>query len=282
MARSPQCRPFPANTDPYPCWATIPGSVRHPSRIATRRCGADGCATGPGPSAKRGADEIRRRRLGRTGSDLLAAELRRVVDTYGNEARSTAGPTAGPARAGFTTRSVGTRFLKMLGGYTFSRHSTVLGCHRGDHAAGGGHHDDLFKRSTQWTVIAEHTDLLGVLRRGQPRRTPGSITAAPPIIRRAPRLNRFRDKGGEIVLDQPLRSDVDGDASGCRPRPGPMSRSCWRLAHVLATEGTGRPGLPRHLLHRLRPFRAYLLGTDDGVPKSPQWAAPICGRTPTP
>ena len=52
------------------------------------------------------------------------------------------------------------RFLKMLGGYTFSRHSYSLGATGVIMPRVVGTHDDLFKRSTDWNVIAEHTDLM--------------------------------------------------------------------------------------------------------------------------
>ncbi len=86
--------------------------------------------------------------------------MRRVVDTHGNEAIY--GGSYGWASAGrfHHAQSQVHRFLKLLGGYTFSRHSYSLG------AAGVimprvmGTHDDLYKRSTEWDVIVEHTDLL--------------------------------------------------------------------------------------------------------------------------
>ena len=52
------------------------------------------------------------------------------------------------------------------------------------------------------------------------------------------------------------------------------------LAHVLATEGLAdREFLTTYCTGYDR-FERYLLGTDDGVPKSPQWAAAICGLDP--
>ena len=93
-------------------------------------------------------------------TELLADELRRVVDTHGNEAIY--GGSYGWASAGrfHHAQSQVHRFLKMLGGYTFSRHSYSLGATGVIMPRVIGTHDDLFKRSTEWDVIAEHTDLL--------------------------------------------------------------------------------------------------------------------------
>src|SRR5882757_1993808 len=57
----------------------------------------------------------------------LAGELRRVVDTHGNEAIY--GGSYGWASAGrfHHAQSQVHRFLKLAGGYTFSRHSYSLG-----------------------------------------------------------------------------------------------------------------------------------------------------------
>ena len=90
-------------------------------------------------------------------------------------------------------------------------------------------------------------------------------------------LRRFRDRGGRIVSFSPLRDDVDGDCEWQAPVPGTDVAIMLALAYVLATEsladrdflGTYCTGYDR--------FERYLLGVDDGVPKSPQWASAICG-----
>ena len=104
---------------------------------------------GPGPTDRRGADEF----VAVSWDDLtelLAGELRRVVDTHGNEAIY--GGSYGWASAGrfHHAQSQVHRFLKLLGGYTFSRHSYSLGATGVIMPRVVGTHDDLFKRSTDW------------------------------------------------------------------------------------------------------------------------------------
>src|SRR6476469_9001397 len=77
--------PLTGDADPSPLLANLPGSIRHRSRIATPAVRRGWLRDGPGASTVRGADEF----VGVSWdelTELLAAELRRVVDTHGNEA----------------------------------------------------------------------------------------------------------------------------------------------------------------------------------------------------
>ncbi len=267
--------PFDGDTDPSPLLGNLPGSIRHRSRIATPAVRRGWLRDGPGPSTQRGADEFVAVSWDEL-TELLARELRRVVDTHGNEAIY--GGSYGWASAGrfHHAQSQVHRFLKLLGGYTFSRHSYSLGATGVIMPRVMGSHDDLFKRSTQWDVIVEHTDLLvcfGGLALKNTGINHGGTTAHP--ARDA--LRRFRDRGGRIVSFSPLRDDVDGDCEWHAAVPGTDVAIMLALAHVLATESlVDRDFLSTHCTGYER-FERYLLGVDDGVPKSPQWASPICG-----
>jgi len=261
--------------DPSPLLGNLPGSLRHTSRVtgpAVRRGWLD---DGPGPSSRRGADEFVAVSWDEL-TELLADELRRIVDTHGNEAIY--GGSYGWASAGrfHHAQSQVHRFLKMLGGYTFSRHSYSLGATGVIMPRVVGTHDDLFKRSTQWDVIAEHTDLLvcfGGVGVKNSAVNPGGTTEHP--TRSA--LQRLRDRGGRVVSISPLRDDTSGDCEWLAPLPGTDIAIMLALAHVLAVEGLAdRQFLGTHCTGYDR-FERYLLGTDDGVPKSPQWAADISG-----
>ncbi|KAA0084691.1 molybdopterin guanine dinucleotide-containing S/N-oxide reductase [Mycolicibacterium sp. P9-64] len=259
--------------DPSPLLGNLPGSLRHSSRVtgpAVRRGWLD---DGPGPTSRRGADEF----VAVSWDDLtelLGDELRRLVDTYGNEAIY--GGSYGWASAGrfHHAQSQVHRFLKMLGGYTFSRHSYSLGATGVIMPRVVGTHDDLFRRSTQWNVIAEHTDLMvcfGGVTLKNSAVNPGGATEH--LTRSS--LHRLRDRGGKVVSISPLRDDVDGDCEWLAPVPGTDIAIMLALAYVLATEGlTDREFLETYCTGYER-FERYLLGTDDGVPKSPEWACTI-------
>ena len=209
-------------------------------------------------------------------TDLLADELRRVVHTHGNEAIY--GGSYGWASAGrfHHAQSQVHRFLNCFGGYTFSRHSYSLGATGVIMPRVVGTHDDLFKRSTQWDVIVEHTDLMvcfGGMALKNTGVNHGGTTAHP--ARDA--LRRFRERGGQIVSFSPLRDDIDGPCDWYAAVPGTDVAIMLALAHVLASESLAdRDFLATYCVGYER-FERYLLGVDDGVPKSPQWAASICG-----
>ncbi len=104
-----------------------------------------------------------------------------------------------------------------------------------------GTHDDLFKRSTDWDVIAEHTELLvcfgGValkntgINHGGTTGTPGPRRACAGCVTAA----------GASCRSSPLRDDVDGDCEWLAPVPGTDVAIMLALAHVLAHGGAGRP-----------------------------------------
>lgn len=91
-----------SDTNPAPQLQNLPGAVRHRSRIANPAVRRGWLQHGPGPSSARGAEEFVEVSWDEL-IELLASELRRTVDRYGNE-RSMAAPTAGPAPDGSTTR----------------------------------------------------------------------------------------------------------------------------------------------------------------------------------
>ena len=238
-----------------------------PAPLADHRrppCAAAGCDDGPGPSDRRGADEFVAVSWDEL-TELLADELRRVVDTHGNEAIY--GGSYGWASAGrfHHAQSQVHRFLKLLGGYTFSRHSYSLGATGVIMPRVVGTHDDLFKRSTAVGGHRRAHRSAGVLRRvgaeehrrqsrwhhrtsGPRRRCAGSATGAAASCR-----------------SRPLRDDVDGDCEWHAPVPGTDVAIMLALAHVLATEGLADRDFLDTYCTGYERFERYLLGTDDGV-----------------
>lgn len=267
--------PQAGDADPSPLLNNLPGSIRHRSRITGPAVRRGWLREGPGPTDRRGDDDYVAVSWDEL-TDLLAGELRRVIDAHGNEAIY--GGSYGWASAGrfHHAQSQVHRFLKLIGGYTSSRHSYSLGATGVIMPRVVGTHDDLFKRSTHWDVIVEHTDLLvafGGIALKNTGINHGGTTAHP--ARAA--LRRFRARGGHIVSFSPLRDDVDGEHEWHAPVPGTDVAIMLALAHVLATEGLAdREFLDTYCVGYER-FERYLLGADDGVPKSPAWAAAISG-----
>lgn len=267
--------PAAGDADPSPLLGNLPGSIRHRSRVTGPVVRRGWLRDGPGPNDRRGADEFVAVSWDEL-TELLAGELRRVIDTHGNEAIY--GGSYGWASAGrfHHAQSQVHRFLKLLGGYTSSRHSYSLGATGAIMPRVVGTHDDLFKRSTQWDVIVEHTDLLvafGGLALKNTGINHGGTTAHP--ARAA--LHLFRERGGRIVSFSPLRDDVDGECDWHAPVPGTDVAIMLAMAHVLATEGLADREFLDSYCIGYEVFERYVLGTDDGVPKSPSWASAISG-----
>lgn len=267
--------PYAGDADPSPILGNLPGSVRHRARITGPAVRRGWLESGPGPSEVRGADEFVAVSWDEL-TELLARELHRVVDRHGN--RAIFGGSYGWASAGrfHHAQSQVHRFLNMLGGYTRSVHTYSLGATGVIMPRVVGTHWKLFARSTNWDVIAANTDLM-VCFGGVPLKNTavnGGGTSEHPT-RGA--LDRLRERGGEVVSISPLRDDLHGRCEWIAPIPGSDVAIMLGLAHVLASEGLhDKDFLARYCVGYDR-FESYVLGIDDGVPKTPEWASALSG-----
>ncbi|MER2087033.1 molybdopterin guanine dinucleotide-containing S/N-oxide reductase [Rhodococcus sp. (in: high G+C Gram-positive bacteria)] len=267
--------PYEGDSNPSPMLGNLAGSVRSRSRVTGPAVRRGWLENGPGPSDRRGADEFVSVTWDEL-TELLARELRRVVDTHGNNAIF--GGSYGWASAGrfHHAQSQVHRFLNQLGGYTKSVHSYSLGATGVIMPRVVGTHWKLFARSTSWDVIAKHSDLL-VSFGGVPIKNTGvnaGGTSGHPTLGA---LDAFRARGGKIVSFSPLRDDVEGDCEWIAPVPGTDVAIMLAVAFVLASEGLhDREFLNRFCVGYER-FEDYLLGRADGVPKDPRWAQEISG-----
>ncbi len=265
--------PYEGDSNPSPMLGNLAGSVRSRSRVTGPAVRRGWLENGPGPSDRRGADEFVSVTWDEL-TELLARELRRVVDTHGNNAIF--GGSYGWASAGrfHHAQSQIHRFLNQLGGYTKSVHSYSLGATGVIMPRVVGTHWKLFARSTSWDVIAKHSDLL-VSFGGVPIKNTGvnaGGTSGHPTLGA---LDAFRARGGKIVSFSPLRDDVEGDCEWIAPVPGTDVAIMLAVAFVLASEGLhDREFLNRFCVGYER-FEDYLLGRADGVPKDPRWAQEI-------
>ncbi len=267
--------PFAGDADPSPILENAVGSVRHRSRVtgpAVRRGWLEG---GPGPSDRRGADEFVAVSWDEL-TELLAGELRRVVDRHGN--RAIFGGSYGWSAPGrfHHAQSQVHRFLKQFGGYTRSENSYSLGATSVIMPRVMGTHWKLFARSTNWDVIARETDLM-VCFGGVPLKNTAVNDGGTSNHPTRGALDALRARGGRIVTISPLRDDVHGEATWLAPRPGSDVAIMLALGHVLATEDLAdRAFLDRYTVGYDK-FEDYLLGRSDGVAKDPAWAEGLSG-----
>lgn len=263
--------------DPSPLLRNIPDSLRHRTRITQPMVRAGWLDRGPGGDARRGAEPFVPVSWD-TALGLLAAELRRVIDTHG--AQAIYGGSYGWASAGrfHHAQSQLHRFLNCLGGYTRSVNSYSLSASQVILPHVLGMHDELLRHTTTWSVLAEHSELL-VCFGGIPLKntavTPGGLSRH----RVRDHLRAMAERGAEFVLFSPLRDDLPEfvDATWQPVKPGSDVAVMLALAHVLIAEGLHDRAFLDRCTVGLERFERYVLGSDDGQPKDPAWAEGLSG-----
>ncbi|MGL6236457.1 MAG: molybdopterin-dependent oxidoreductase [Segniliparus sp.] len=268
--------PYPLDPDPSPLLGNIPGSITHRSRIRGPAVRRGWLEHGPGPSDRRGADEF----VSVTwdeATELLAAEVRRVIDAHGNGAIY--GGSYGWASAGrfHHAQSQVHRFLNCAGGYTASRNTYSTGAAEVIMPHVLGLDDEVYREATSWSVIAEHTELLvafGGIALKNSSVNPGGSSVHP--ARQS--AGRLVDRGGQIVSASPLRADLpDSRARWLSLLPGSDVAVMLALAYALAEEGLHDTSFLERYCVGWPEFERYLLGETDGRPKTPGWAETISG-----
>ncbi|RIK43477.1 MAG: molybdopterin oxidoreductase [Chloroflexi bacterium] len=268
--------PFPADPDPARLLENVPGSLRHRTRVTQPMVRAGWLDNGPGPSDKRGNDAyvpVSWERL----VALLGGELGRVYSEHG--ASAVFGGSYGWASAGrfHHAQSQLHRFLNCLGGYTSSIYSYSLGAAEAIMPHVVGNARELLTRATTWHVLVENTELW-LCFGGVPLKNtyviPGGVGRHE--VRGA--LERLNARGAEFVLFSPIRDDLLSQlrATWHPIAPGSDVAAMLAIAHTLIVEDLHDKAFLGRYCVGFERFERYVLGRDDGTPKSPEWAEPIC------
>lgn len=264
--------PYRRDPDPSPLLDNIPSSVRHRTRLAQPMVRAGWLDRGPGPDVRRGAEPFVPVSW-TTATALLATELRRVIDRHGP--RAVYGGSYGWSSAGRFHHAPSQlhRFLNCLGGYTRSVGTYSVGAAEVILPHVVGSLGDVTDRATTWPVIVDHTELF-VCFGGLPLKN--TMVNNGGVSRHTVRgqLRRAAERGLEFVLFSPVRDDLPAFLDGqWQPLvPGSDVAVMLALAHVLISEGLhDRAFLDRYCVGFERVER-YVLGRDDGQPKTPEWA----------
>ncbi|MEL6207459.1 MAG: molybdopterin-dependent oxidoreductase, partial [Pseudomonadota bacterium] len=267
--------PFEHDPEPSDIPDAVPAAVHHESRVAR-------------PSIRKGWLE-RRAREGRGSEDFVALpwdealdiaaqELQRVRQIHGNEAIY--GGSYGWASAGrfHHAQSQVHRFLNCIGGYVSSFGSYSTGCAQAimPHVFGMNFLPMLYEQQQGWQTIHDHTETLvmfGGINRKNARVSMGGITEHDT----GGWLDRIVAKGAACINVSPQRSDAPEGCDWMPVRPGSDTALMLALAHVIETESLTDHAFLERCTVGIERFRPYLLGDTDGVAKSPDWAAPLCG-----
>lgn len=269
-------RPHPIDPQPSPLLKNISSAVHHETRIEQPMIRAGWLDRGPGADSSRGADPFVPVTWDEALS-LLAVELRRVIDEYGNEAIY--GGSYGWASAGrfHHAQSQIHRFLNCLGGYTRSvnNYSTGASMVLFPHLVGAG--VDALRGGTSWEMIAEHTELL-VTFGGIPRKNVGVAPGGLGRHTAENGLDAVLKSGTELVLFSPIRDDLatGDDSTTWHPLvPGTDAAVMLAIAFVLITEELYDHAFIDRYTVGFERFRDHVLGADGTPAKTPNWAEEI-------
>lgn len=206
---------------------------------------------------------------------LVADEIRRVRDSFGNGAIY--GGSYGWASAGriHHAQSQMRRFLNLAGGCVSSRETY-------SHAAAEvlfPHIIGLTNRAfqdqmTSLDLVADHCDYLLSIG-GVSERTAQISSSGVSRHDVGAGLNRLRARGAEIINVSPRGSDTPG-GKWVPIRPGTDTALLLALTYEIMSAGKADEEFLDRCASGWSEWRAYLTGTQDGTAKSADWASGIC------
>ena len=251
-----------------------------PSRIKTPMLRKSWLDSGPGADTqKRGADPFVSVSW-ETAEKLVAEELTRVKENFGNQAIY--GGSYGWASAGrfHHAQSQIHRFLNCIGGYVWSRNTYSFASAEVILPHVIGNLFELLIDSTAWPSVIDNTELL-VAFGGIPLKN-GQINSGG--VGRHVQLEHLKaasQAGVEFVNIGPIRSDIEDFANPLwlPIRPSTDAALMLAVAHTLLDESLFDKGFVQKYCVGIDELTTYLTGKDDGVVKSAEWAAEICGIT---
>lgn len=209
---------------------------------------------------------------------LIHAQHKRIRDTYGPSsifAGSYGWRSNGVLHKASTLLQ---RYMSLAGGYTG---------HLGDYSTGaaqaimpyvvGG--NEVYQQQTSWPLVLEHTDVV-VLWSANPLNTL-KIAWNASDEQGIPYFDALRKSGKRIICIDPMRSetmDFFGDsAEWIAPHMGTDVAMMLGIAHTLVENGWHDTGFLARCTTGFDNFADYLTGNTDGIAKTAEWAAEICG-----
>lgn len=269
--------PVERDSNPSPILRGMPDAVYHACRVARpsiRKSWLDkgfmagGEGRGAEPFVEVPWDEA---------IDIVSSELKRVKAEYGNE--SIFAGSYGWASAGrfHHAKTQLQRFMNCFGGYTAQKHSYSLAAGLAILPHILGDHQTL-RTPSSWADIEANTKLFvafggcGTKNAQVEPGGSGEHTAGP-------WLKRLADAGVEIVSVTPVRDDTPEftGAEWLPVRPNTDVALMLGLAHTLVSEELHAPEFLARYTVGFDKLEAYLMGQEDGIPKTAEWASSITG-----
>lgn len=209
---------------------------------------------------------------------LIHAQHKRIRDSYGPSsifAGSYGWRSNGVLHKASTLLQ---RYMSLAGGYTG---------HLGDYSTGaaqaimpyvvGG--NEVYQQQTSWPLVLKHTDVV-VLWSANPLNTL-KIAWNASDEQGVGYFDALRKSGKRIICIDPMRSvtlDFFGDsAEWIAPHMGTDVAMMLGIAHTLVENGWHDADFLTRCTTGFDKFADYLTGQSDGVAKTAEWAADICG-----
>lgn len=210
--------------------------------------------------------------------DITAQEINRVRHSHGNE--SIFGGAYGWASAGrfHHAQSQLHRFLNCAGGYVFSKasYSTAAAQAIIPHVFGMNFLKLMWSDLNSWNMIAEHTQTLVMFGGINPKNSQVSMGGVT-HHETAGWFEQFNQRGIRCINISPQRTDAPENTEWLAIKPGTDTAMLLGLAFVLDQDKCIATDFIERNTTGYDTFRQYLTGVSDGVPKTPEWAAQLCG-----
>jgi biotin/methionine sulfoxide reductase len=211
-----------------------------------------------------------------TALDLAAGEIRRVVDSHGNDAIFAGSYGWTSAGRLHHAQSQVKRFFNCVGGYTghVDTYSVGAGAVIARHILG----NDGYGEPNSIKLVAENTELLLVCGALSPR-TAQVESGGVGRHTLEEHLRRMVDRGVRIVLVSPRRDDIPdwANAEWWPIAPNTDTALLIGLAGEIVAAGREDRDFLARCTSGSEGYLAYLRGESDGVPKTAEWAAGITG-----
>ncbi|MGG7449073.1 molybdopterin guanine dinucleotide-containing S/N-oxide reductase [Kosakonia oryzendophytica] len=229
------------------------------------------------PQGVRGQDEFVRVSWD-DALELIHRQHKRIRDTYGPAsifAGSYGWRSNGVLHKAATLLQ---RYMSLAGGYTG---------HLGDYSTGAAQaimphvvgSNEVYQQQTSWPLILEHSDVV-VLWSANPLNTL-KIAWNATDEQGIPYFDALRKSGKRVICIDPMRSEtVDFFGDSCEwiaPHMGTDVALMLGIAHTLAENGWQDDDFLSRCTVGYDTFATYLTGERDGVAKTAEWAADICG-----
>ncbi|MGR4051214.1 molybdopterin guanine dinucleotide-containing S/N-oxide reductase [Kosakonia cowanii] len=264
--------PFPNSLQ-----SVVQEQVHSPTRVRYPMVRKGFLASPESPQGVRGQDEFVRVSWDQA-LDLIHQQHKRIRDSYGPAsifAGSYGWRSNGVLHKAATLLQ---RYMSLAGGYTghLGDYSTGAAQAIMPHVVGG---NEVYQQQTSWPLILEHSDVV-VLWSANPLNTL-KIAWNASDEQGIPYFDALRNSGKRVICIDPMRSEtVDflGErAEWIAPHMGTDVALMLGIAHTLVENGWQDDDFLSRCTVGYEIFAAYLTGKSDGVAKTAEWAAGICG-----